>query len=209
MLGSRYVNPSCHFHAGEMWRCFLWGRWSIWSPDPLLGSASFPLQCSGVQMEDGTAAKSTCRSHSGRTAVKLQRGLSFCPYICSDAVSFPACRLVWSHFTVTVNVPLLMKSALLVSVQNKGRGHLSPSRLAQGEDGSVLWVRWGDRSGRSVGTKELGRGEGRKWEVSCLSVQGIPPPALPSIFFQSPTKGSQHSKSETEILERPGVKGKD
>lgn len=152
MLGSRYGNPSCYFNAGAMRRCFLWGQWSIWSPDPLLDSASSPLRCSGVPMGNGTAARSTCRSHSGRTAVKLQRGFSG-PYICSDAFSFPACSLVWSHLTFPVNVPLLLKSSLLVSVQKKGREHLSPPRLAQGEDGSVLWVRWGGGSGRSVGQR--------------------------------------------------------
>lgn len=182
------------------------GHWSVWSADPLLAqegwrnqdSVSFPLrEGRRVQMGNGSAARSGLIS-SGRIAVKLWRGFSLGQYIYSDAFVFPGCSLVWLQLSKSrVNVPLLLKSVLLVSAQKREEGDLSPPTLAQGEDRSVLWVRWGD--GSEVRTGELrgneqkesgggGRSVSQKPVMTHRLPQGIPPPALPTGLFQSPPK---------------------
>ena len=95
-------------------------------------------------------------------------------YICSDAFVFPGCSLLWFHLTFTGNVPLLLKSTLLVSVQKREEEDLSPPRLAQGENWSVLWVRRGDSSRRSEGTeRNWADGKGRRWDSTTSSSQQV------------------------------------
>lgn len=54
----------------------------------------------------------------GRTEVKRWRGSSFYQGI-FDALVFSGCSLVWFHFIFLVNIPLLLKSVIPVSAEQR------------------------------------------------------------------------------------------